>query len=447
MTIKQHTFPNGFQFIYEKPKTKLPISSIHLFCDLGSIYETPQVRGVSHFIEHMCFKGTKKIPKAKDIFVEYDKIGAYFNAYTVERFTCYTVKCNDNYIENSIDIVSDMMMNSTFNKKEFTKEYKVVIEESTGDENDPEDLITRLNNQLIYKGSSYENPVDCLDYHKASNGLHHEDVVDIYKLFYLPQRMVLSIISNIPFDTIVKFLKKTYFMVDRKTSLIVDNFPVSLTIFPQKKIQYKIVKKSGIITNLLTLSFRTCNHLSSDKYVLDLLKQVLAGGMSARLFLLLRENNGLTYSSSVETCYHEHTGEFSIFTECDSQKMLSTPGVLPLIIELLCDLIENGICQKEFDVAKGYLKGKMLLDIEDNDVPCEHNGTCALLYANTMLPIVPYSKIYETYYANITKEEVNRVIKKYFRREFMNVCLVGEHVPSLGSVEKITERLLTTRTL
>jgi predicted Zn-dependent peptidase len=352
------------------------------------------------------------------------------------------VKCHDNYIENSIDIVSDMMMNSTFNKKEFAKEYKVVIEESTGDENDPEDLITRLNNQLIYKGSSYENPVDCLDYHKK-DGLRYQDVVDIYKLFYLPQRMVLSILSNIPFETILKFLKKTHFMIDRQTSPIIYDFPISLTIFPQKKIQYKIVKKSGIITNLLALSFRTCNRFSSDKYVLDLLKNVLAGGMSARLFLLLRENNGLTYSSSVETCYHEHTGEFSIFTECDSHKMISSPGVLPLIIQLLCDLIQHGISQTEFDVAKGYLKGKMLLDIEDNDVPCEHNGTSVLLYTNPLQPIVPYSKIYETYYANITKEEVNRVIKKYFMREFMNVCLVGEHLPSQSSVEKIAERLRT----
>ena len=452
MTIKIHTFPNGFRLIHEKPKSKLPITSIHTFCDLGSVYENDDIRGVSHFIEHMTFKGTKKIPKAKDIFTQYDKIGAYFNAYTVERYTCYTIKCNDDYVENSIDIVSDMMMNSVFNRREYNKEYKVVVEESISDENEPEDLIQRLTNKLLYNGSSYENPVDCLAYHK-NKGLKYEDVLEIYKTFYRPDRMILSVVSNIPFETIKKMLKQTFFM-NRSSGTNIIKYPMNLTITPQSDIQYKIEKKSGILTTLLTVGFRTCNMRSPHKYALNLLKHILVGGMSGRLFMILREKNGLTYSSDVDTTYHEHMGDFTISTECDYHKMMhngKSQGVFELIVELLNDLLKHGVTQEELDIAKGFLQGHMSIKMEDNDIQCEYNGKRLLLFhasngegdgeskGDTKCDhtiIVPYHKKFETYYANIRTVDVNRVIRTYLKRENMNICMVGEHVPTLASVKK-----------
>jgi predicted Zn-dependent peptidase len=136
MTIKTFSFPNGFRVIYEKSPNIAPIACIKIMCDIGSVYENNETRGVSHFIEHMCFKGTKNIPIPKDIFMEYDKIGAYLNATTGKRYTYYTIKCNNEYVENSIRIMSDMLLNSTFNKNEYKKEEKVVIEENIKDIND-----------------------------------------------------------------------------------------------------------------------------------------------------------------------------------------------------------------------------------------------------------------------------------------------------------------------
>lgn len=97
MTITTHSFQNGFKLVHEKINNNLS-SSINVFCDVGSIYEPESLKGASHFIEHMCFKGTKKVPKAKDIYLTYDKIGAYLNAYTEKRYTCYTVKCDSDYL-------------------------------------------------------------------------------------------------------------------------------------------------------------------------------------------------------------------------------------------------------------------------------------------------------------------------------------------------------------
>ena len=112
MSIETFVYPNGFRLVYEKSLNKLPICAIQVFCDVGSAYESENIRGVSHFIEHMCFKGTKQMPKTKDILIHYDKIGADFNAYTEKRYTCYTLKCHNDNIKNSIVILSDMLLNS-----------------------------------------------------------------------------------------------------------------------------------------------------------------------------------------------------------------------------------------------------------------------------------------------------------------------------------------------
>ena len=149
--IKTYTFPNGFRLVYEKPPSNFKNTSIQVFCKLGSIYERDGIRGASHFIEHMCFKGTNKIPEAKTIAENYDKIGAYFNANTNKQYTVYVVKCNNNYVENSIAILSDMMMNSTFRATEFTKEKKVVEEECIRLENDYFSLATDAIEKLLYE--------------------------------------------------------------------------------------------------------------------------------------------------------------------------------------------------------------------------------------------------------------------------------------------------------
>ena len=126
-----HQFPNGFRLVYQKSYNKIPVSHIYAFCDVGPVYETEDLRGASHIIEHMCFKGTNKIPKIKKLFKHYDRIGAYFNAYTDIRYTAYTLKCEDNYMDHSIQIMADMILNSKFNKKEFQKLLTGALKDAT----------------------------------------------------------------------------------------------------------------------------------------------------------------------------------------------------------------------------------------------------------------------------------------------------------------------------
>ena len=435
MTINKFIFPNGFRLIHETSKSNIPISSIYAFVDIGSVYETENVRGGSHFIEHMCFKGTKQIKTSEQIYIEYDKIGSYFNAFTEKRLTCYKVKTQDDYIEHCTVILSDIILNSTFSKKEFIKEEKVVIEENLQNNDDPLNILDELTNTLVYNGSSYERPVDTLEYHK--HNFKYKDIFDLYKHFYYPSRIVLSIVSNIPFDKIKKMMKKTHFLQNKKRTSC-ENYPILYSLIPQIEIQYKIKEKHGLYATHLTVSFRTCNHESKDRYILNLFKNLL----SRRLFTLLREEHGLTYSSNAFTEYYEHSGELTIYAEVDHTKIVKNgnkKGVLPLIIWLLNDLYKKGITQEEFNLTKENYKGKQFLKLSNIDLHADHNGREFLIYGENVVSI---SDMYNVFYKDIKKEDIERIIKTYLKKQNMNVCLYGNSIPSLNIIKHECEIFL-----
>lgn len=442
MPIQNFVFPNGFRIVYEKPKNKLPITSIQVFCDVGSVHETDDLRGVSHFIEHMCFKGTRDYLNSKKLLIEFDKMGADFNAYTEKRFTCYHVKIGNDSIQICIQLMSDMLMNSTFIKKEYDKEYKVVVEENIKNENDPEVIIDENMDKLLYKGSAFECEIDNLQFHKKK--MNYEKVMEYYKSFYIPSRFVLSIVSNVPFETIKTIIKKSYFMkhVLPNNEYMLDR-NINFNIEPQTKIQYLLQKKVGIVTNLLMIGFRTCSDLSNDKYALNLLRKMM-NDLSGKLSMLLREENGLTYTSNASTNYYERIGDFILFAETDSKKLAkngSSKGVLPLIIGLINDLLQHGITDKELQLSKNSKKEKMKLKLEDNDLLAQHNGKEFLLYGDKK-KIISYADIYEKHYKDITKENVNTVIRKYFKPENMSVCIIGEQIPSQSTIEKECSKII-----
>ena len=128
--IKRHMFENGFQVVYQKSEQSIPLTCIYVFCNVGSAFEIDGIRGASHLVEHMCFKGTQSHMKAHNLLVQYNKIGASFNAYTEKRFTTYTLTCDDNHVQNCTKLLSDMLLQSSFPKNEFAKEQHVVVEEN-----------------------------------------------------------------------------------------------------------------------------------------------------------------------------------------------------------------------------------------------------------------------------------------------------------------------------
>jgi len=332
------------------------------------------------------------------------------------------------------------LFHSTFNKHEYNKERVVVLQENINNKNSPENVIMILADEILYKGSSYEFPVDQLEYHEQANHLPYDKIIDMYKTYYVHERMIISIVSNLSIQSIKKIVMNSYFanstssknkkQLQRNHSYSQINHSLQL----QKDIQFSLIKKRGVNNTLITIGFRTCSHDNPDRYPLEILKRVLSGTMSGRIFTILREKHNLIYSSRITTDYHEETGDFLLFTQTESDFLLKSDGVLILLVKLLNDLMKNGITEEELKVAKGNYKGTLLKDLENINNQCEYNGNEVLIESSH---IIPYSKLYDVCFKDITQKQVLSVIRQYFRRTNMSVCLLSETLPSLERVQKV----------
>lgn len=434
MKIQTHKFDNGFSLIHEKNEN--PITAIFVYIRFGSIHETqPQQKGIAHFIEHMCFKGTKKKPSAIDIAQTYDEIGAYINAETAKQYTCYKVKCIDKYATQSIQVLADMIFHSIFKKKDMDLERNVVIEENITHAELPKTHLEEAIYATLYKGTPYSSPIDTIKYHLSDNSLKPVEILRMYRQFYQPHNMGMSIVSNLSFDSIKRAIHQSPFMTQPRCSP--QNTVIEYPLIPTYNDEWcKTIVKKGIYATHISIAFRTCPYTNPDMYPLFLLKNILGGYMSSRIFTLLREKYGLTYNSHCSTKHHLSSGHFEIYTMCNANSMLKHkdhPGVLHLLIQVLNDIVKKGITQKELNEVKGKIQGHLVLNMEHTETKCVHNGVEYILYDNRT--VVPYKDLYKKHYEHITKKDIHEIIRKYFRPENMFVCFVGENVPKISIIK------------
>ena len=484
--MKSTVFANGCRFIYEPSSNNIPLTSINIFCDVGSVHEPEHLRGVSHIIEHMCFKGTKKILTSKGIFIEYDKIGAYLNAHTTKRYTCYVIKCESHFVDKALQIVADMLLNSVFDKSEYDKEYSVVIEENTDNENDYEDVIIMMSDKSVYSGSSFEYPVDTLAYHdkKRKCGkmkcLDYDDVIEFYRKYYIPRNIIISVVSSLPYSSVKRTIEKTFFVKHQKLSIahhFSQETAIISKVLPQEDIKFSLKEKEGVENILMTISFRICDNNSPDKYLILFINELLVSMSTSRFFMILREKYGLIYSPSSTIDNYDENGDITILIQTDKDKLIGTSTgnitttggaaagggsghghglghghivrkqkkyLIPVIVSLFNDIIKNGITQEELETTKGYIRGNTIIDMEDIDNQCNYNGYELLLQRNRehnhnhnhVQEIVPFHRIYDTFYKKISRKDVHDAIKKYFKRSNMSVCLLGKKLPSINLVKK-----------
>jgi len=436
MSIKSYKFNNGLNFVYQKNTTGL--SAINIFVKVGSINEPAHLNGVSHFIEHMVFKGTEKRQTSDEITQVFDSIGAYINAGTTLDHTFYTSKCDSDYLEVCLETLLDMVFNSKLEKSEIKNEKAVVIEEINMTKDSPYNLTAELAYKILFSGSSLSQPVGGID--SVIEGYRYDDIVAYYKHFYRPENMVVSICSNIAFSKIKKIIKKNNKCDFLKLSSP-DKFKPCLKLkLPKKQM---VLKNIPLEKTYLALGFRVCSRYDEDFYLLDIVRIILSGNMSSLLFVELREKNGLTYSVSIDYDTFDNIGNFIILTNVDKNRLLkkgNKNGALSVIIDVLKTLKSDGVTTKQLKIAKGYLKGILTLSVEDTSTISQINGNRYLFNQNDKK--IPLQEIYEKRYKNITVKQVNRVINKYFIKKNMSSVYLGKKVINIGKQIKATENTL-----
>ena len=406
---KKHVLENGLTIIGEEIPYVKSIS-LGVWINAGSRIEDEEISGVSHFIEHMLFKGTRN-RTSKQIASEIDNLGGQINAFTSKECTCYYVKLLDSHIDIGIDVLSDMILNSKFNEDDLDKERSVIIEELKMYEDSPEDLAYDLLTENIYKHDPLGMNISGTE--ESLNRLNREKLLDYFNKYYVPNNSVIAISGNFNFDEIINKIEEK-FKVWKKRDVNVDI----------KKAEFKscfLTKNKDIEQVNLAMSLEAVP-LENDKevYALAVINTVFGGSISSRLFQKIREEKGLVYSIYSSQSLYRKCGELGIFASMSNEHLKE---VYESIIEEIKIMKKYYLTDQEIKESKEQLKGSYILGLESTSSRMMSIGR-ALLLNNKVESTDDILKSID----NVDRETVKIVIDKIFNLDKLGVCIVGRDV-------------------
>ena len=420
MTIKSNYKPpkkilldNGIRIIAEEVPGTFSCA-ISIWIDTGSANEELSNHGVTHFIEHIVFKGTKT-RSALNIAEQSENVGANLNAFTDREHTCYHARVLSEYVSIVIELFLDMLFNPKLQEDDMELERQVILEEIKMYEDTPEDLVQDLLYEVIWKGHSMGRPITgTVD---SITKLKKDEIIKYLHDFYTPDNIVISVAGKFNLDEIIKQTED--FTKNIKTKRKKKELP-PLIITPDIFLEYKE-------TELLHLSFATqgVSVFEEDRYTLAAIDSALGGGMSSRLFQEIREKRGLVYSISSYYNTNKLGGLFGVYAGTTNK---DSNIVIDLILKELKEVKKKGLKPDELERAKMQLKASLLLELESTKVRAFRNALYDLYYNRFISP----DEINESVHS-ITNERIINLTDKIFDSKYFTLTVVGpKHSLSKG---------------
>jgi len=404
--FRKELLTNGIRVLTEEIPYVNSVS-VGIWIKVGSRYESVENNGISHFIEHMLFKGTEK-RSAKEIANSIDKIGGQLNAFTSKECTCFYAKVLDTHFDIALDVLADMFFNSTFSSVEIDKERGVVLEEINMYEDSPEDLVHDLFSQAVWSG----NPLgmSILGTEESLENINRDKIVEYFNANYIPRNIVISVVGNLKHGEAVEKIKG-YF----ENALHRDSSVPSIAIpsfEPKYTLKSKVTEQAH-----LCLGFNGLDIKNRAFYPMLVLNNVFGGAMSSRLFQKIREDRGLAYSVFSYPSSFEDCGLFSIYAGSKPDNLKS---VAELIMEEINSIKAAGITEEELYDSKEQLKGSYILGLESTSGRMISIGKSELLLEKIYSPAEILEKIDE-----VNMDSVNGIIKYLFDVDNMGAAVIG----------------------
>lgn len=323
---------------------------------VGSRYEKFGANdGISHFIEHLLFKGTATRPTTQIISEQVDAVGGWMNAYTSNDSTIYYTRLPYQHVEIGVDIIADMIQNSLFDAEEVDRERNVVLEEMNVYRDNPARHVHRLAPKLLWPGHPLAHDVIGSD--EIIKKVTRQQIVDYQKSHYKPGNMVLSVAGRIKHDQIVKLAEKYYGkMVDAPTEKI-------KKVGPEISKELAMTVEKDTAQTHLTISTRAYPYNHKKGPAASLVTAILGRGLSSRLFMNVRERKGLAYTVNAATDTFVDTGEFGVYAGVNTAK---TPEAIEAIIEELVKIATEPVGQEELSKSQNQLIGSLQMSMESN---------------------------------------------------------------------------------
>jgi len=350
MFIKEH-LENDIPVVMESFRNVRSVA-IGVWVKVGSRYEAHAENGISHFLEHMFFKGTKKY-SAKDIAVEIDTMGGDLNAFTSRENTAFYVKVLDDYLDRGINILSEIFVHSTFPEDEFEKEKKIIKEEIKMVEDTPDDYIHDLFNEAIWGHEGLGQPV--IGRRETISSFTRDDIISHIRRYYGTRDIVIACAGNFDHNDLMKMLNARFGGLRHGTEPKKGGMP---DFQYNRKVYTKDLSEAHICIGVPGIS-----QVSEDRYALFILNTILGGSVSSRLFQEVRENRGLAYSVYSFTAMYLDTGLWGVYAGVSRKRVRE---VSELIVKEMLEL-SSTLTGDELEKAKRHLKGNMLLALESTN--------------------------------------------------------------------------------
>jgi predicted Zn-dependent peptidase len=390
MEFKTAKLSNGLKVIMNR-NTKQTTVTIAILINVGSNWETPDINGIAHFLEHMFFKGTKNRPNQRELALELNHYGAESNAFTTREMTCYHIKVNSDHLLEIIDILGDVMTNSLYRQKDIDMEKSVVNNELKQRMSNPDYMISTKFSQDFFDGLPIAKPVAG----SASNisQIKRDHLMAFLRKFYRPENIVISIAGNFEsYPSLKQHLEKGFSSAfhrhfkgsnEKTFTQTVANLEKYQTewinvmnlvpySFKQTKINHHI-SRNDIEHTFVVIGFQGFKYLDDQKYKSQFLSMILGGGMASRLFENVRSKHGLVYSISSSHIAYDYTGVFAINYSCNHSRKIQM-SVLDLIKEEIEKMKNQHITEKEYQTVLDNLQNKSKMNLENTYETCLHYG-------------------------------------------------------------------------
>lgn len=404
--FKKVQLSNGLRLVYEKIPYVRSVS-VGIWVGTGSRNETSENNGISHFIEHMLFKGTTK-RSAKDIAECIDAIGGQINAFTGKECTCYYTKTLDTHLDIAVDVLSDMFFNSSFASDDINVEKRVVIEEIGMYEDTPEELVHDIFSEMVWDGNPLGYPI--LGTEMCINKFDKDMILKYMNEFYTPYNTVISVAGNFDEAKLIELVNQSF--QDWKFGKTFSN-----KFSPAQYKVNKIVREKDTEQVHLCMGFEGVEHGNEKLYSLLSLNNILGGGMSSRLFQTIREKRGLVYSIYSYPSTYQGSGLFVIYAGMNPEYLQT---VIDLTKSELNNIIKDGITKDELSKTKEQLKGNYILGLESTSSRMNSIGKSELMLGKINTPEEVLQKI-----DRVNMDSVDEMIKRVLDFEKMSISAVG----------------------
>ncbi|MFO0704543.1 MAG: pitrilysin family protein [Candidatus Andersenbacteria bacterium] len=406
--VVSHTLPNGVRF-FAVPEAGTSAVTVLIMYQVGSRYETDRIAGISHFLEHMFFKGTLKRPDAKEITRELDSLGAEYNAFTSKDHTGYYVKTAAEHLPKSFDVLADMLLHSKFVPTQVKRERTVILEE----------MRMYLDNPMLYMSDLFESVLfgqnalgrEIIGFKHSILGTTSAELKRYARMFYHPKNMVVVVAGNVQPAKAFAMTKKYFSSLKPQRRL-----PFYTCSINYKEPQVAVMTKPTQQAQLC-LGFPAYSYTHPKLTALEVLHGVLGSGMSARLFEIIREQMGLAYTVRTGVTTYEDFGAFFARAGTDPAKALHA---IEAILKEFKRIKRQLVTAEELKRAKSYLTGQLALELEESDNYAQLIAQQALFRPK----IESLKQIHDKINA-VTREEIREVAREVMDPSKLTLAVIG----------------------